>query len=63
MVSLQFTQAKSNSQIRWAVLNVVAMLRENKKTLSRLASAMAEGKSIGKCIAVIEESAVLRQQS
>ena len=54
---LQFTQAKSDSEIRWAVLNVMAILRAHKKTLTRLASAMAEGQSIGKCIAVIEETA------
>ena len=53
---LQFSQAKSNSQIRWAVLNVVAILRDHKKTLQKLAVAMSEGQSIGNCIAVIEEN-------
>ena len=54
---LQFSQAKSDSEIRWAVLNVVSILRAHKRTLAKLASAMAEGQSIGKCIAVIEETA------
>lgn len=53
---LQFSQAKSNSQVRWAVLNVVAILREHKRTLGKLATAMSEGRSIGECIAVIEEN-------
>lgn len=53
--ALQFTQAKSNSQIRWAVLNVVAILKKHKRTLKKLSQAMAEGRSIGECIAVIEE--------
>lgn len=53
---MQFSQAKSNSQIRWAVLNVVAILREHKKTVQKLAEAMSEGQSIGNCIAVIERN-------
>jgi len=53
--ALQFTQAKSNSQVRWAVLNVVSILKQHKRTLRELSLAMADGKSIGECIAVIEK--------
>jgi hypothetical protein len=37
------------------VLNVVAILKKHKRTLKKLSQAMAEGRSIGECIAVIEE--------
>lgn len=53
---LQFTQAKADAQVRWAVLNVVEMLRRHRRTHQRLTDAMAQGKSIGECIAVIEDS-------
>lgn len=54
----QFTQAKADSQVRWAVLNAVEMLRRHKQTHAKLTDAMAEGKSIAECIAVIESCEV-----
>lgn len=52
--SLSFTQKKADSQVRWAVLNVVTILRRHKNILSKLAMAMMSGKSVGECIEVIE---------
>ncbi|CAL4949833.1 unnamed protein product [Urochloa decumbens] len=52
--SLGFTQKKSDSQVRWAVLNTVLILRRHEKARSQLAEAMSSGKSVGTCIEVIE---------
>ncbi|EIE21662.1 hypothetical protein COCSUDRAFT_33740 [Coccomyxa subellipsoidea C-169] len=52
--ALQFTQKKADGQIRWAVLNVTALLRRYSRVQSQLAQAMAAGKSVGDCIALIE---------
>ncbi|XP_078165765.1 uncharacterized protein LOC144560440 isoform X1 [Carex rostrata] len=54
--SLGFTQKKANSQVRWAVLNTVLILRRHEKARLRLAEAMSSGKSMGSCIDVIESS-------
>ncbi|KAF8660510.1 hypothetical protein HU200_057661 [Digitaria exilis] len=51
---LGFTQKKADSQVRWAVLNTVLMLRRHEKARSQLADAMSFGKSVGTCIEVIE---------
>jgi hypothetical protein len=53
--SLGFTQKKADSQVRWAVLNIVLILRRHEKARSQLAEAMSTGKSVGSCIEVIEE--------
>eukprot|EP00250_Pteridium_aquilinum_P004002 c14256_g1_i1 orf=83-1165(+) len=52
--SLNFTQMKADSQVRWAVLNVITILRGHRNVLSKLASAMLSNRSIGECIDVIE---------
>ncbi|RCV36507.1 hypothetical protein SETIT_7G324200v2 [Setaria italica] len=52
--SLGFTQKKADSQVRWAVLNTVLMLRRHEKARSQLAEAMSSGKSVGTCIEIIE---------
>ncbi|XP_020277175.1 uncharacterized protein LOC109851453 [Asparagus officinalis] len=52
--SLGFTQKKADSQVRWAVLNTVLLLRRHERARSKLAEAMASGKSVGYCIDVIE---------
>ncbi|KAJ6848468.1 uncharacterized protein M6B38_274465 [Iris pallida] len=52
---LGFTQKKADSQVRWAVLNTVLILRRHERTRSLLAQAMASGKSVGCCIEVIEK--------
>ncbi|KAL6615195.1 hypothetical protein ACP70R_037465 [Stipagrostis hirtigluma subsp. patula] len=49
-----FTQKKADSQVRWAVLNTVLMLRRHQKAILQLAEAMSSGKSVGSCIEVIE---------
>lgn len=51
---LGFTQKKADSQVRWAVLNTVLILRRHERSRSQLADAMASGKSVGCCIEVIE---------
>jgi len=52
--SLGFTQKKADSQVRWAVLNTILMLRRHERARSQLAEAMSSGKSVGTCIEVIE---------
>ncbi|KAM0909832.1 hypothetical protein ACQ4PT_014556 [Festuca glaucescens] len=54
--SLGFTQNKADSQVRWAVLNTILLLRRHEKARSKLAEAMSSGISVGPCIQVIEES-------
>lgn len=52
---LNFTQKKADSQVRWAVLNTVSILRRHQGLQAKLALAMAQGKSVGDCIFLIEE--------
>lgn len=47
-------QAKADAQVRWAVLNVVTLLRRHERVHDALADAMQQGASVGECIAVIE---------
>ncbi|WMV17227.1 hypothetical protein MTR67_010612 [Solanum verrucosum] len=54
--SLGFTQKKADSQVRWAVLNTILILRRHEKARSTLAEAMTQGKSVGVCIDIIEKS-------
>ncbi|XP_049383394.1 uncharacterized protein LOC125847754 isoform X1 [Solanum stenotomum] len=54
--SLGFTQKKADSQVRWAVLNTILILRCHEKARSTLAEAMTQGKSVGVCIDIIEKS-------
>ncbi|KAK9065081.1 hypothetical protein SSX86_016464 [Deinandra increscens subsp. villosa] len=53
--SLGFTQKKADSQVRWAVLNTILILRRHEQARTLLAKAMSEGKSVGSCIDVIEQ--------
>jgi hypothetical protein len=53
--SLGFTQKKADSQVRWAVLNTVTLLRRHAKAHNVLVDAMIAGKSVGECIAIIED--------
>lgn len=53
---LGFTQKKADSQVRWAVLNTVLILRRHQKARAMLAEAMSKGKSVGSCIEIIEET-------
>lgn len=54
--ALQFTQAKADGQIRWAVLNITSILRRHKDVHAKLAAAMSASKPVSECIAVIESS-------
>ncbi|XAR52534.1 hypothetical protein NMG60_11020665 [Bertholletia excelsa] len=54
--SLGFTQKKADSQVRWAVLNTVLLLRRHEGARAELAEAMSEGRSVGFCIDVMENS-------
>jgi len=45
---------KADSEIRWAVLNLVTLLRRHTRVHSRLVDAMSGGRSVGECIGVIE---------
>ncbi|KAF5739507.1 hypothetical protein HS088_TW12G00713 [Tripterygium wilfordii] len=54
--SLGFTQKKTDSQVRWSVLNTILILRRHEMARARLAEAMSTGKSIGSCIDIIEDS-------
>ncbi|XP_029116252.1 uncharacterized protein [Elaeis guineensis] len=54
--SLGFTQKKADSQVRWAVLNTILILRRHERARSQLAEAMSSGKSVGSCIDTIERS-------
>lgn len=54
--SLGFTQKKADSQVRWAVLNTILILRRHEKTRLMLTDAMSKGSSVGACIYVIEKT-------
>ncbi|THG01322.1 hypothetical protein TEA_002814 [Camellia sinensis var. sinensis] len=53
---LGFTQKKADSQVRWAVLNTVLILRRHDGARARLAEAMSDRRSVGFCIDVIENA-------
>lgn len=52
--ALSFTQKKADGQVRWAVLNVAALLRRFAGLQDELAGAMAKGVSVGGCVEIIE---------
>lgn len=54
LAALRFTQAKADAEVRWAVLNVVSLLRSHEAVQDALAAAMQRGATVGECIAVIE---------
>ncbi|XP_068662695.1 uncharacterized protein [Aristolochia californica] len=54
--SLGFTQKKADSQVRWAVLNTILILRRHEEARSKLAEAMSLGKSVGYCIETVENA-------
>ena len=55
MVHVQFDQKKADSEVRWAVLNTISMLRRHSQTHEKLAAAMDSGESVGTCIGIIED--------
>ncbi|RZC89768.1 hypothetical protein C5167_035761 [Papaver somniferum] len=52
--SLGFTQNKADSQVRWALLNTILILRRHERVRLELAEAMSSRKSVGYCIDTIE---------
>ena len=52
--ALAFSQKKSDSEVRWAVLNTTALLRRHVGLTEKLAEIMARGASVGDCVALIE---------
>ena len=58
---LRITQIRPSDRegsLRWAVMKALILLRLYRNSLDSLACAMMEGKSIGDCIKIIEESAI-----
>ncbi|GAB4855487.1 hypothetical protein Ancab_024106 [Ancistrocladus abbreviatus] len=53
---LGYSNTEAKAQMRWAVLNTLLILHRYQVATSRLAEAMALGRSIGSCIGVIEDS-------
>ena len=51
-----FTKSEGDSQVKWAAINTLSILVRHHKARSRLAEAMALGKSVGSCIDVIEST-------
>ncbi|XP_078435413.1 stress regulated protein [Wolffia australiana] len=54
--SLGFTQKKADSQVRWAVLNTVLVLRRHDAVRAALADAMSSNEPISACIEAIERA-------
>ena len=53
--ALAFSQKKSDSEVRWAVLNVISILRRHKGVVVALAETMATGATVGECVKRIEQ--------
>lgn len=53
---LDFTEDEAESQIKWAALTTVLILDRHREARSRLAEAMALGRSVGFCIGTIENA-------
>lgn len=51
---IQFTQLKADGEVRWAVLNIAATLRQYEGLHLRLAVAMEEGRTVGELAAMID---------
>ncbi|KAI3900499.1 hypothetical protein MKW92_035216 [Papaver armeniacum] len=53
---LGFTQKKADSQVRWAVLNTILLLRRHERVRLKVAEAMSSRKSVAFCIDTIENT-------
>ncbi|GBG91775.1 hypothetical protein CBR_g53664 [Chara braunii] len=53
--ALGFSQKKADGQVRWGVLNVVTILKRHAQLHTALGQAMLAGKTVGQCIALIED--------
>lgn len=51
----QRVQAKTDSQVRWAVLNTVLLLRAHRSAHEALAAAMERGASVAECVRIVEQ--------
>jgi hypothetical protein len=56
--ALAFSQKKSDSEVRWAVLNTISILRRHEGTVRKLSERMAAGASVGECIRLIEDNLI-----
>jgi len=56
MKALGFSQAKADDQVRWAVLNVVTILRRHGTAQEKLADAMMKNAPVSECIYIIEKN-------
>ena len=54
--ALAFSQKKSDSEVRWAVLNTITILRRHEAVVRKLSEKMAAGGSVGECVALIEQN-------
>jgi len=50
------SQRQGSAQVRWALLNVVEMMRTHLETHEKVAQAMLRSASVGECISIIEDS-------
>nr|XP_043607196.1 uncharacterized protein LOC122579149 [Erigeron canadensis] len=53
---MHFTEDEANTLMRWAVLNTLLILNRHDEARSTLVEAMVDGRSIGKCIDMIEST-------
>ncbi|THG01319.1 hypothetical protein TEA_002811 [Camellia sinensis var. sinensis] len=55
---LGFTKSEADSQVKWAAVNTLLILVRHQEARSRVAEAMALGKSVGSCIDIIENTLI-----
>ncbi|KAI8027675.1 hypothetical protein LOK49_LG02G02026 [Camellia lanceoleosa] len=55
---LGFTENEADSQVKWAAVNTLLILVRHEEARSRVAEAMALGKSVGSCIDIIESTLI-----
>ena len=60
--ALGFTQAKADSEVRWAVLNIVSLLRRHAAAHDALADAMDGGAPLGECLVALEAALPLADE-
>ena len=59
--ALNFSQKKADSEVRFAVLSVVLLLRREARAHDALAAAMEAGSSVGTCLATVEANLTMSQ--
>lgn len=58
LTALGFTQKRADSQVRWALLSAVGLLRRHARAHDALTAAMSEGRSLGACLEVLQSALV-----